>query len=244
VRGFRIRRIRSAAIALSLSLAACSRTDRAPVSDSAKAAAAAQPAAALASTARSARRYPGALTKPVDAYSGDEFYDLTEQQKYAGSHERERRCKNSPDCDGTAPKKKTLVQVSSIATQDSLGAADVPQFGVVYARAINKGDTQEARYGLRPGKSLRYYMIVYADSAGALRWRLEELETAKPRRHAQIGAGSFQGCGHTWTPGARADFKTCDAAERGDTVVTMGLAMQAGVSDPMWTACSLGCCIF
>jgi hypothetical protein len=243
VRGYRIRRIRSAAIALSLSLAACARTDKAPASDSAKAAAAPRAAKALVSTARSARTYPGALTRPIDAYSGDEFYDLTQQLKYAGSHERERRCKNSPDCDGTAPKKKTLVQVSAIATQDSLGAADVPQFGVVYVRAINKGDAEEARYGLRPGKSLRYYMIVNRDSAGALRWRLEELETGKPRRHAQIGTGSFQGCGHPWTPGARADFKTCNAAERGDTVVTMGLTMQPAVSDPMWVVCAVGCCI-
>ena len=196
MRGFRIRRIGSAAISLSLFLAACGRTDKAPAADSAKATGAARAANTLVGAARSARTYPGALTKPIDAYSGDEFYALTHGLKYAGSHERERKCKDSPDCDGSAPKRKTLVQVSAVATQDSLSAADVPSFGVVYARAINKGDAEEARYGLRAGRSLRYYMIVHRDSTGALRWRLEELETAQPRRHAPIGAGSFQGCGH------------------------------------------------
>ena len=53
-----------------------------------------------------------------------------------------------------------------------------------YVRAINRGDTEEARYGLRPSKTLRYYAIVSRDSAGALAWRLEELETAAPRRHS------------------------------------------------------------
>ena len=242
--GPHIRQVRSAAVALTLVLAACGRTDKVPALDSTGAAA---PGAqkTLVASARSARSYPGALTKPIADYSGEEFYDLTQKLTYVGSHERERKCKDSPDCEGTAPKKKTLVQVSAIATQDSLGAADVPQFGVIYARAINKGDVEEARYGLRPGKSLRYYMIVQRDSAGALAWRLEELDTAKPRRHAQVSTGVFQGCGHAdkWTPGARADFKTCAGAERGDTVVTLPLALQ-GEDDPLWTACAMGCCIY
>jgi hypothetical protein len=229
---------------LTLVLAACGRTDKAPASDSARAPAAPATPKALVGATGSVRSYPGALTKPIDDYSGDEFYDLTQSLKYVGSHDRERKCKNSPDCDGGAPKKKTLVQVSAVATQDSLGAGDVPPFGVVYVRAINKGDAEEARYGLRPGKSLRYYMIVQRDSAGALRWRLEELETAKPRRHVSVGVGTFHGCDHVWTPGASADFKTCaDAAPRSDTVVTLPLVMQ-GFGDPMWAVCAMGCCIF
>jgi hypothetical protein len=234
LRGLTIRWIGSAVIPLLALLAACGRTDKAPATDSSRGAAAG---------ARSLRIYPGALTKPIDAYSGDEFYALTSRLTYAGSHERERKCTGSPDCEGAAPTKKTLVQVGAVATQDSLSAADVPAFGVVYVRAINRGDATEARYGLRPGATLRYYMIVHPDSTGALRWRLEELDSTPPRRHVQIGAGAFQGCGHAWTAGARADFKTCDAPERGDTVTTLGLTMQFN-DPPLWTACARGCCVF
>jgi hypothetical protein len=224
--GLDIRQFHIAGVALSSMLAACGRADKAPQSDSAK---------------PIARSYPGALTKPIDDYSGDEFYDLTHHLKYAGSHERVRKCNDSPDCEGPAPKRKTIVHVSAVATQDSLGAANTPPFGVVYVRAINRGDAREARYGFRPGKSLRYYMIVHRDSGDALRWRLEELETATPRRHLQIGAGAFTSCGHTkWKPGARADFKTCDAAERGDSVVSLPLALQI----PLWIECAAGCCTF
>lgn len=238
MRGSRIRRIGNAVVALALSLAACARSDKAPGSDSA--ASAATPRALVGG--RAARSYPGALTKPIDSYTGDEFYDLTQGLRYAGSHERERTCRNAPGCDGA---KKTKVQVSAVATQDSLGAADVPPFGVVYVRAINRGDAEEARYGLEPGSALRYYMIVQRDSAGALRWRLERLDTARPRRHTQVGTGTFASCNHAadWKPGARADFKTCEAPERADTVVTLGLVLQ-GATDPIWTACGGGCCIF
>jgi hypothetical protein len=187
---------------------------------------------------------PGALTKPIDSFTGDEFFDFTKQLTYAGSHERERDCKNSSGCGGSKPAKKTKVQVSAVATQDSLVESNVPPFGVVYARAINKGAEEEARYGLRPGATFRYYMIVQRDSAGGMRWRLEELETKKPRRHTQIGSGTFHPCGHAWTPGARADFKTCEAPERSDTVVTMGLLLQGGDRDPIWVGCGSGCCIY
>jgi hypothetical protein len=246
LRGSIIRAFGNAVVVLSFSLGACSGADKAPRADST-----ANPARPLAAAqgSRSLRSYPGALTKPIDSYSGDELYDFTQQLKYAGSHERERKCKGSPDCDGTAPK-KTLVQVSAVATQDSLGASDVPPFGVVYVRAINRGDVEEARYGLRAGKDLRYFMIVHRDSAGALRWRLEELVTATPRRHTRIATGEFRGCGHAdrWTPGARADFKTCEDAERADSVASLGLtlagAAQATDDAPIWSACGSGCCLF
>ena len=236
MRRSRIRWITYAVVAVPLLVTACGRTDKAPGADSAPR------ANALVGAGRAASSYPGALTKPIDAYSGDELYELTRNLTYAGSHERDRKCRNSAGCEGA---KTTRVQVSAVATQDSLSAADVPPFGVVYVRAINRGDAEEARYGLRPGSSLRYYMIVHRDSSGALRWRLEELETANPRRHAQVGTGAFQGCGHEtrWTAGARADFKTCEAAERADSVVTLGLALQV-TGDPIWSACGNGCCIF
>lgn len=224
------------------SLAACGRSDKTRVSDSAAVPGAARRALASPGLRRA---YPGALTKAIDDYTGDELFELTRRLRFGGSHERERACRGMAGCDGTAPTHRTLVQVSAVATQDSLSAADVPPFGVIYVRAINRGDATEARYGLRPGNTLRYYMIVQRDSSGAMGWRLEELVTTPPRRHARVASGAFTGCGHElqWTPGARADFKTCEAAERSDTVVTLGLAAQ--LSDPpLWSSCGSGCCVF
>jgi hypothetical protein len=215
-------------------LVACGRSSDAPAPDSAR---------AVSGAARGGRTYPGALTKPIDAYSGDELYELTRGLRYAGSHERARRCRRSAECDQAASAKRTLVQVSAVATQDSLNAGDLPGFGVVHVRAINRGDAEEARYGMRPGGTLRYYLIVQRDTAGALRWRLEELETATPRRHVQVAAGSVRECGHPWNAGARADFKSCEQAERADTVMTLPLVLQSQVEAPMWFACDMGCCV-
>lgn len=229
------------AVILVLLLGACGRSERAPATDSARAVAA--PAAPASPAGGRGRSYPGALTKPIEAYSGDELYELTRGLRYAGSHERQRACRHRAGCEGAAPTQRTLVQVSAVATQDSLSAGDVPEFGAVYVRAINRGDAEEARYGMRPGKSLRYYLIVQRDTVGGLRWRLEELETAPPRRHASIATGRIQSCsGHTWTPGARADFKTCADADHGDSVITLPLALRAAGDAPMWMACEEGCC--
>jgi hypothetical protein len=239
-------RVRHAAVALIILVVACARKDSALPADSGTAAAAprALTASRSAKSSHGGRVFPGALAKPIDSYTGDEFYALTTQLTYAGSHERDRDCKNSSGCGGSKPSKKTKVQVSAVATQDSLAESNVPEFGVVYARAINKGAEEEARYGFRADKNVRYYMIVERDSAGGMRWRLEELDTKAPRRHTQVASGKFQGCGHAWTPGARADFKTCEAPERGDTVVTMGLRLQGSDGDPVWITCASGCCLF
>lgn len=245
--GLTIRRLCSAGATLVVlgALVACGRSDKARVSDSSVAPGAARRALASPGVRRPPRAYPGALTKPIDDYSGDELFELTRGLRFAGSHDRERACKGAPGCEGSAPRHRTLVHVSAVATQDSLSAADIPAFGVIYVRAINRGDATEARYGIRAGNALRYYMIVHRDSSGAMRWRLEELVTTPPRRHARVASGAFTGCGHEqqWTPGARADFKTCEAAERGDTVVTLGLAAQLDDA-PLWSSCGSGCCVF
>jgi hypothetical protein len=134
------------------------------------------------------------------------------------------------------------VQVSGVATQDSLSAGDLPEFGAIHVRAINRGDAEEARYGMRPGNSLRYYVIVTRDSARALVWRLEELDTTPPRRHMQIATGHVVSCGHSWTAGARADFRSCAQGDRSDTVTTLSLVLQEGFGDPIWMMCDNGCC--
>jgi hypothetical protein len=226
---------------LALALAACGKADKAPAADSATAGTPSA-ARALAAAPRSARTYPGALTKPIDAYSGDEFYELTRGLRYVGSHERQRKCRNAAGCDAPSGAKTTLVQVSAVATQDSVGVADVPAFGVVYVRAINRGDAEESRYRMRPGKTLRYYAIVHRDSTGGLGWRLEELDTAVPRRHSRIASGHIRSCGHPWTPGARADFRACDTPEQSDSVLTLPLAMKVATDDPIWTLCDDSCC--
>lgn len=242
MRGPTIRQSCSAVVVLTL-LAACGRSEKAPASDTGTTPGAARRALATPG-GRALRSYPGALTKPIDAYSGDELYELTRGLHFAGSHERQRTCRNAPGCEGAAPAHRTLVQVSAVATQDSVGPGTVPPFGVVYVRAINRGDAVEARYGLRPGNTLRYYAIVSRDSTGGLAWRLEELETAVPRRHVQIAAGHVKSCGHTWRAGARADFRSCAQADQADTVVTLPLALRQTLDDPLWTMCDFGCCQF
>lgn len=213
-----------------------------PAGDSSTAPGPARRALASPGAGRALRSYPGALTKPIDDYSADELYALTRGLHFAGSHERQRRCRNAPGCEGATSSRRTLVQVSAVATQDSIGAGTVPPFGVVYVRAINRGDAVEARYGMRPGSTLRYYAIVTRDSTGGLRWRLEELETAVPRRHVQVAAGHIQSCGHAWRAGARADFRSCAQGDLADTVVTLPLMMRQTVDDPLWTMCEMGCC--
>ena len=227
-------------VALALAAIGCSKGDAPPV-DSAMPLA----ASAAAIGAAAPRVMPGALTKPIASYTGDEFYDFVRTLQFSGGAERERKCKNDPACGNTKAPKRTKVQVDAVATQDSISPATTPAFGVVYIRAINKGDAEEARYSLKPGPSLEYYMIVLPDAAGGMKWQLEQLDTSpQSRRHASIGSGSFQGCNHAWVAGAKADFKTCaNAAARGDSVVKLDLMLQGGGDDPMWASCSAGCCV-
>jgi hypothetical protein len=223
-------------IALSFAVA-CGTTDGAPKSDSS----AVRAPAAQAATRR-ARVYPGALTKPIDSYSGDELYELVRRLEYGGSHERARTCRNAPGCDGPRASHRTRVEVSAVATQDSLGVSDLAAFGVVHARALNRGDAEEARYHMRAGNALEYYVIAQRDSAGGMRWRLEELETSTPRRHHQVATGHVQGCGHAWKAGARADFRSCARPEGGDTAPPLASARAWTLDDPIWVFCDEGCC--
>ncbi len=186
---------------------------------------------------------PGTLTKPIDSYTGDEFYAFVQKLAYSGGHDRDRDCKNDPACQDPGLRKHTIVRVEAITTQDSLAPSNMPKFGVVYLRAVNKGDAEEARYGLKPGSHNEYYMIITADSVGGMQYRLELLDT-KARQHSLAGAGAFTSCNHAWVAGARADFKTCaSSASARDSVVRLGLSLQGGLGDPLWAACAGGCCI-
>jgi hypothetical protein len=196
-----------------------------------------------ASRGRAPGTMPGELTKPIDDYTGEEFFALVRKLSYSGAHERDRKCRKDPGCTGTKPTRRVLVLVEAVATEDSLAAGTTPPFGVVYARAVNKGDAPEARYGMLPNaNNVEYFVIVTKDSVGTMRWRLEQVDT-KTHAHTKFDSGSFTGCNHQWTPGARADFKTCaTAAAANDSVVKLGLALQQTDDAPIWISCSAGCC--
>lgn len=222
-------------------LGACSKSDAPPPVDS-SATAAAAPAVQPLVGAPQAKVMPGALTKPIADYTGDELYAFVQALSFSGGQERDRRCKNSPGCTGA---KRIKVQVEAVTTQDSIAASTASQFGVIYVRAINKGDAEESRYNLQPGNKFEYYMIVSANPTGGMQWRMEQLDTTpQARRHAQVASGTYVGCGHTWVPGAKADFKTCaQAASMRDSIARLGLLLQGVTDDPIWTACSEGCCV-
>jgi hypothetical protein len=230
-----------------LAIAACSKGDAPPADSaaaSAKAASAPVPLVGSAAPARPAGM-PGALTKPLASYTGDEFYQLVQGQNYTGGHDQERKCKNDPGCGGT---RRTLVTVDAIATQDSLTASNVPEFGVVYVRAVNKGDAEEARYNLLPFRDrYQYYLIVTKDNGGnSMRWTLEQLDlTPNARAHTTVGTGKFNPCPtHSYKPGAQANFKTCaQAAAAHDSLVHLGLVLQSGEDPPIWASCGTGCCV-
>ena len=229
---------RLACVAIACTALGCAKGD-APPADSAT-----KLAATPAATPAPAAQMPGTLTKPIDSYTGDELYDFVRKLQFTGGHERDRKCRNDPACTSPKSPKRIKVAVDAVALQDSIAPINTSQFGVVYIRAVNKGDAEEARYGLKPGPQLENYVIVLPDTGATLKWRLEQLDTtSKARTHMSIGTGPFISCKHDWTTGgARADFKTClVAAARHDSVVTLGLALQA-IDDPMWSACAGGCC--
>ena len=97
----------------------------------------------LAATALPARAAD--LTKPVDQYTGAEFFSHVRGLQYVGGNERERRCR------GCAATQRTRVRVDGVEGADSVGPSNVPQFGIVVARGLNRGGQQEDRYGMRPG---------------------------------------------------------------------------------------------
>ena len=227
---------------------ACSKAD-APRADSGSAPAAPSTGASASPSALRgpAQQLPGALAKPLDTYSGDELYAFVQALSFTADSVKDRKCKKNPACSASKPK-KIKVGVSAIAGQDSLSAATTPQYGVVYIRAINQGDAEEARYNLTPGKQFQYYVVVLPDSAGGMKWRMEQLDTTSgARRHASVGTGVFRPCPHAWSKGpAAASFKTCaSGAAAHDSVVQLGLMKQApdNDSDPIWAKCSSGCCV-
>ena len=233
--------IRAAAIALVAS--ACSSSERRPSDSSAAAAGASASAnqAAPPGQATQPRPLPGALTKPLDQYSGNELDTFVRGLTFTGGVERQRRCREA-GCDGPNPAQSVQVRIDAVDAQDSISAQTLPPNGVVVARATSRGRGVERRYGMRPGPGNEYYLVVLrVGQTPAATWRLVELTTTGAQRAQQtIATGSFVECRHPFVRGARADFKTCaDAA----TVrpAALGRFLQED-NPPIWISCASGCC--
>jgi hypothetical protein len=222
------------AASVALALAACAKGDRAKTPDSTAAPATASAAAAPA--------LPGALTKPLEQYSGDELFALTRQLQFAGGNERQRRCRGSAGCRGSRPSASTSIRIDAIVGEDSLAGASLPANGVVAARAINRGQLADTMYNMRPGTYENYLIVLPVVGGSTASWRLEELATtAGARSHRTIASGTFRGCNHQFLRGPRADFKTC--AEAGATrPASFGATLQDGGESPIWIGCAEGCC--
>jgi hypothetical protein len=228
---------------------ACSSKERSP--DTARAGATAAgatpptPANSVAATSTTAS-LPGTLTKPIDQYTGDEFYDFVQKLKWGGGVEKARKCKGDPACSGTKPSKETKVRVDAVDKQDSIVTTAVPVNGVVAVRAINRGTLDEERYGFKADKKFEYYMIVLPGTGENGTWRLEELDTTQgARKHTSFGTGTFTPCNHPFRPGRvnRANFYTCQDSRSADSVQTSNLMMFSTPTDPIWFDCAAGCCI-
>ncbi|MEO8561522.1 MAG: hypothetical protein ABI601_05575 [bacterium] len=225
--------VRVGIVLAALSLTACKPKDRGP--DTAK-----------SDTTATAPKLPGQLAKPIDQYTGDEFYALVQGLTWGGGVQRPRACKGDPGCDGTTPSKSTTVQVDAVDGQDSLTAIGGPADGVVAIRAVNTGSLVEDRYGFKPGKNVQYYLIVLPGTDSAGTWRLEELDTtAGARRHSSAGTGTFRPCNHPFLPkrANRANFYTCPNSRMNDTSQKAGLLLFAPLKDPLWMDCAQGCCL-
>ena len=195
-----------------------------------------------------ARARSGDLTKPIDQYTGDEFFAFVNRLNYAGGQDRARRCSGDPAC-GTGL--QTNVRVDAVSDEDSLSAGTVPQFGVVAARAVVRGNQTEAMYGMQStGADGRYsyYLIVTRGGATGATWRLEEMNIqGTTRTHRMLTSGRFTPCNHPYVAGARADFKTCAqaaaATQRGVMFVNASFTSSSqGVEPPLWIGCASGCC--
>jgi hypothetical protein len=193
---------------------------------------------------------PGALPKPIDSLSGDEFYAFTRKLPFGGGAERERKCKDSPDCETTKgiAAKKTKVRVDAVDGQDSLSVNGMPNDGVVAVRATNKGPFVDQMYGMKPDKNLEYFVVLYPATDSLGKWRLEELDTtAGSRRHTQVSSGTFKPCWHKFVKGKvnRANFYTCsDTAHMlPANIMRSGLSLQIDRDPPLWMDCAQGCCV-
>lgn len=189
---------------------------------------------------------PGALTKPIDQYSGDELYALTRQLQYGGGGQHGRRCRGRPGCRGPNARDSTLIQIDGIVGDDSLSAAGLPANGAIAVRALNQGPFADSAYNMRPGTQYENYLIVLPiPNSATASWRLEELTTtAGSRSHRPLATGNLRQCtgpGHVFQRGPHADFKTCEQAATVRPAAFRAI-LQGDGGPPIWFGCAFGCC--
>ena len=234
---------RGTALTLLVAMAACGRSDR-NRTPATRESASSRSVAASAAAPGAVALLPGALTKPIDAMSGDELFAFAHGLRFVGGNERRRRCRGDVQCRGAGATRSTTVRVDAVDTQDSISATGMPPNGVLAARALNRGQLADTMYGTRPG-AYEYYLIVQTRTGGGMTWRLEELTTtAGARSHRGIATGPVRECGHPFVRGARADFKTCSdaAAQVRPAAFTKFPRLQTDGEPPVWFACASGCC--
>jgi hypothetical protein len=194
--------------------------------------------------AERARRVPlsGDLTKPLAQYTGDEFFALTRGLRYGQGADRGRRCRGT---DGCTRGQQTTVRVDAISDADSLSAGNLPAYGVIAARAVNRGAGGEIenRYGMQSGGRYSYYLIVMPPGPTGATWVLEELDVAGATRgHRTVATGRFTFCNHPYVRGARADFKTCAIVKPTEASFFPSFSRQSLEDAPLWIGCASGCC--
>ena len=224
-------------LALAFVLVSCTSTDRS-ATDSAR------DARTTLSGGETLASHPGALTKAIDQYSGDDLNAFASRLRFVGGVERQRRCRGPAACLGAAPQRRTRVRVDAVDGEDSLSAATIPANGVIVLRAHNRGTAVDAKYGMRTGARYDYFLIILPAARGAApTWRLEELSVSgTTRTHRSVATGTFRACNHAYVRGARADFKTCAQAAEIDKAATPFRLAQADGEPPLWYGCALGCC--
>ncbi len=203
-------------------------------------------AAAPAPAAVATAPVPGALAKPIEQYSGDEFYTLTRQLQFGGGGRHGRRCRGRDGCRGPNARDTTVIQVDGVVGDDSLSAGNLPPNGAIAVRALNQGQFADSSYNLRPGTAYENYLIVTpVPNSATASWRLEELTTtAGARAHRTIATGTLRECtgpGHAFQRGPHADFKTCEQAAQ-VRPASFGAVLQGDGGPPIWFGCAVGCC--
>ena len=185
----------------------------------------------------------GDLTKPLAQYTGQQFFDLTQGLQLGPDSTKGRLCRGSAGCNQGG---RVQVSVAEVADADSVSAGTVSPFGTIVLRALNRGNDETVMYNMKSQGRYRYYLIVQPSGT----WVLEELDVAGANRaHTTVASGRFTPCNHAFVRGARADFKTCAAAQgaanRQSSVfryASFSLPSRQGSEPPIWIACAMGCC--
>jgi hypothetical protein len=197
--------------------------------------------ATAASAAKSSHLFAGHLAKPFDAMSASELSALAARLSFTGGATRARMCSGTPECDSGIARTSAHIEAVDEAP---ISASNIPAEGVIITRFENTGKFTERRYGLAPSAVAYLIALPRTDTTAVGRWMLVQIagDTKKV-----LASGAIASCGHGTYPGKpQADFRSCvSAATAHRQGMTINSASFPGdASDPIWTVCAVGCCIF